>query len=157
MAVTTNYSGRTVDLLSFQNTAPTGERRVHLGFGNTGKVTTGIQKLCQKFTQLFLTDLGSNQYSPNNGTDFILRVQQGAIRDESDVVVEFSVAAEKVRRVLALSADNNVTPDDERFVSATLSRFTLDKANSKLSLYVIVNSAAGESRDIVLPVPYAIK
>lgn len=152
----TNYTGRLVDLLMFQNSAPRDETKIYLGFGVAGEVTTGIQKLVQSFALLFLTEKGSLPYSLNLGSEFITVMRQGLIRDESNVKTYFAIAVESVRQTLDLSADDNDLPLDETFDSAELQSFSLDKAASKLVLVVKVNSAAGESRELFLPLPLAV-
>jgi hypothetical protein len=151
-----NYSGRFVDLLIFQNSAPVGETKITLGFGVAGEVTTGIQKLVQSFALLFLTEQGSVLYAPTLGSEFVTAMRQGLIRDESDVESNFALAVESVRQTLDLAADEEDLPEDETFESAELQSFSLDKASSTLTLVVKVNSAAGSSRELFLPLPLAV-
>jgi hypothetical protein len=150
-----DYTGRLVDLLIFQNTAPAGERQIRLGL--TNEVTTGIQKLVQSFTSLFLTKQGSIPHRLDDGTEFVTAVQLGKIRAESDVKAEFALAVERVRQTLTLAADGAELPDDETFSRAELISFNLDKAASKLFLKVRVVSVAGVGREVFLPVPVAIR
>jgi len=153
----TDYTGRTVDLFIFQGALPAGEQQIELGFGTAGEVTTGIQKLVQSFTTLFLTRLGSVPYNSELGSSFVAAVQQGAIRDESDVRNRFALAVEDVRQVLVADAEENNPPDDETFDSAELENFELNEAQSKLVLFARVNSVAGTSRTVFIPVPLAIR
>jgi hypothetical protein len=157
--VTVNYSGRTVDLLIFQNTKPSGEQKISLDFGseNGGEVTTGIQKLAQSFTTLFLTELGSVPSEPTKGSTFVTAVRQQRIRDESDVQAEFNLAVENVRSTLNLAEDQGSFQDDEKFRGATLVKYNLDDKLGMISLYVNVVSAAGTSRQIYLPIPVPIR
>lgn len=152
----TNYTGRKTDLLIFQGEIGPDDNQVSLGFGDLTKVTTGIQKLMQIFAVMFLTEKGSVPYKPKYGTDFITAVRFQRIRDESDVKANFSAAAEAVRRTLSMEANKNKPSDDERLKEAILQKFTLDKLNGKLSLFVKIVSVAGESRELFLPVPLAI-
>lgn len=153
----TNYTGRSVDLFIFQGALPAGEKQISLGFGTAGEVITGIQKLVQSFTTLFLTRLGSVKYNSLLGSSFITSIQQGSIRNESDVRTEFALAVENVRNVLAADAEINNPPNDETYESAELKSFELNKSASLLMLRVRVNSVAGESREVFLPVPLAIR
>ncbi len=157
MATSVDYTGRSVDLLIFQGVQASGDQKLRLGFGQAGEVVTGVQKLAQTFTTLFLTRRGTSQYHPELGTDFVGALQQGRIRDEADVKSEFAIAVEQVRQTLALQANQNTLPDDEVFDSAVLDSFNLDKAASKLTLVIRVNSLAGSSRTVFLPIPVAIR
>jgi len=157
--VTVNYSGRTNDLLIFQGTKPMGEQKISLSLGAEDgcEITTGIQKLAQSFTLLFLTEKGSVPSEPTKGSTFVTAVRQQRIRDESDVQAEFNLAVEDVRVTLNLAEDQGDFQDDEKFRGASLTRYNLDEANGLITLYVTVTSAAGISRQIFLPIPVPIR
>lgn len=161
MSVTSNYSGRTVDLLIFQNTAPSGRRSITLGLGGAtgGFVTTGVQKLSQMWSIFFLTELGSVPSSLALGTNFLFALRTGAIQDESDVKTEFSMAANLVFSQLRAreAASDLPVPDDEKIRAAALLGFSLNKSNSTLTLLVGLTSQAGTTREIFLPVPAPIQ
>lgn len=153
----TNYSGRKIDLLIFQGTQPAGDQKLTLAFGDAGEITTGIQKLAQMFTTLFLTERGSINSEPTRGTEFVTAVRRSRIRDESSLNSEFVMAAEAVRKFLALIEDEGGVPDDETFQSAVLDRFTLDEDAGQLTMFVRITSAAGSSRIVFLPIPVPIR
>lgn len=156
--MSTDYTGRSVDLLIFQGLTPAGDAQVGLGFGDTGEIVTGIQKLSQSFTSIFLTDVGSIHHDSSVGTSFIEAMRQGRLKDEADLKSEFLLAAENVRQQLALAIDPaKPPPADETFVSATLRSFDMDRGASKITLFVVLLSAAGESREVIMPVSLAIK
>jgi hypothetical protein len=155
---TTDYTGRFVDLFIFEGAEPADEQRIRLGFTEEGgQVTAGIQKLVQSFALLFLTEQGSIAAQPTQGTEFVggMRVQR--IQDEADVLSEFTLAKELVRQQLALAANDSDLPDDEILDDATLESFNLNGDTSTLSLNVRVTSLAGDEREVVLPVPVAIR
>lgn len=156
--MSTDYTGRSVDLLIFQGLQPTGETQVALALGSAGEVVTGIQKLSQSFTSIFLTDIGSIHHDPTVGTSFVSSMRQGRLQDEMDLKSEFALAVENVRQQLALALDaTNPPPADEIFASATLRNFNMDREASKITLVVALTSAAGESREVIMPVSLAIK
>ncbi len=160
MKVTKNYTGRNVDFLIFQGTAPRGEKSIGLGLGASGgSVTTGVQKLAQLWTVFFLTEVGSIPSAPGLGTNFLFALRTGSIQDESDVQTEFSGAARDVLEQLRAREQTSdlVVPDDEKIRSAALLGFTLDKGKSTLSLRVGLLSVAGTKHDIILPVPIPIQ
>jgi len=153
-----DYTGRLVDLFMFEGAVAAGDQRIRLGFTEKGgQVTTGIQKLVQSFAMLFLTELGSIEAKPEQGTEFITAMRASRIQDESDVLSEFTLAKELVRQQLALAANENDFPDDEILDDATLDSYSLDANASKIMLKVNVTSLAGASRVVVLPVPVAIR
>lgn len=153
MIETADYTGRLVDLFIFQQAKLRGEQKLQLGFGTEGQITTGIQKLAQTFTILFLTEIGSVPQMPARGTSFVTAVRQGRIIDESAVQAEFAVAVDQVRAILDLEAEATNPPPDETFASAVLERFVLDKVASNLILYVLLTSAAGTEHNLFIPLP----
>ena len=144
-----------VDLLIFQNTAPSGERLLSLRFANL--ITTGIQKLAQTFTYLFLTAQGSVATAPDIGTGFLPAVQSGALIDEASLNNQFKFDADKVRRSMIATARASNLPADETLASVALQGFMLDKASSLLKLSVRLTSAAGVSWILYLPIPTVIR
>ena len=159
MAVSIDYTGRTVDLLIFQGVEPSGKQRIHTGFAldEGGYVCTGVQKVAQSWLILFLTDLGTVLNKPTRGSSFLHAMRTGRIRVEDDVSAEFSLAAEQVRQTMGLDASADGTlPADERLDEAVLLEFDLDQAASYLYLKVRILTVAGDSRDVILPVPVTI-
>lgn len=157
MAATTNYTGRTIDLFISQGAKPVGEQPINYGFGEgTGQITSGIQKLAQKWVILFLTEEGSLEYHPTLGNRFLILASQGALQDVATVRSEFELAAQDVATELA-----DVTPDDapldERLESAELTDVNIDKATQRLVLNVTITSEAGTQHDILLPVSVPIQ
>ena len=159
MAASIDYSGRTVDLLIFQGVAESGKQPVELGFGTSGSICTGIQKVVQTWTALFMTDRGTVLNKPTRGSSFFPAIRQGRIQVDSDVRAQFAAAADQVRRTMELdaAAASPALPDDERLDNAILERFTLDKGASYLYLKIRITSIAGADRTIFLPVPIVIK
>lgn len=159
MAVSVDYTGRSVDLLIFQGVAAVGKQPIELGFGTDGKICTGVQKVAQSWLVLFMTDRGTMLNKPTRGSTFFPDVRRGRIRVDSDVRSAFATAAEQVRRTMELDAAQ-ASPallDDERLDEAVLEDFTLEKASSYLYLRIRIRSIAGDSRTVILPVPIVIK
>lgn len=156
MTVSINYAGRTVDLFIFYGAKPTGDQKIHTSLGDQGEVITGIQKMVQTFTILFLTERGSLPLFPDLGTSFLAELRNRNIRDESSIKNFFAAAVEQVSQTLALADIAGTFPPDETFESAILLDFRLDHTEGKLILRVQVNSAAGPGRVIYLPIPVPI-
>ena len=161
MAVTLNYTGRLVDLFIVQGIKVSGDQLVLPGFGGDegGRVIAGVEKIAQTWAILFLTELGSVQYNPQLGSSFVTNYRLGLIRDESDVQSEFGLAASQANDQMFLAAQAAPTPlpADEQLATSELLRFTIDRNQGKLALYVRLTSQAGTKHDILLPIPVAIQ
>lgn len=159
MAVSTNYAGRAIDLFIFQGAKPVGDQLIAPGFGpGSGQITTGIQKLVQKWAILFFTELGSMEYQLELGTRFLTVASQGGIRDVLQAKSEFNLAAQQIQQTLSLLEEANPDmPADEKLDSAKLIAVSLDKAAGKLNMTVTITSEAGTSHDVILPVPVPIQ
>jgi len=152
----TDYTGRTVDLLIFQGVKASGDQRITLGWDGGGQVCTGVQKVAQQWTQLFLTDRGTVFGKPNRGTDFLRAVRTGRIQVDEDIPAQFSAAAERVRITMELDADGEDLEDDEILDEAELLEYSIDRIAASLYLKVRIKTLAGESRAIIVPVSLAI-
>jgi hypothetical protein len=158
MAVSTDFTGRTIDQLIFQGVAASGDQLITTGWGNAGEICTGVQKVAQTWTVLFFTELGSIPLDPTRGSTFIQAVRSGRIRVDDDVTAEFNLAAERIRRIMDQDAvEAGDLPDDERLDEATLVRFTLDLAMQYLAMTVNIQTMAGVNREIILPVSISIR
>ncbi len=155
MIDTLDYSGRSVDLLIFQNTKPKLEQKITLGFGVGGFVTTGVQKMAQTFSIHFLSEVGSVPLKPDFGTSFLTAIRIGRVLDESSLQSEFVLAVQRVKRAMALTAEQESWPDDETLDSVKLLRFNLDKATATLALWIELTSNAGQNHNLYLPLSVA--
>jgi hypothetical protein len=158
MTVSVDYTGRTVDQLIFQGVEATGDQLVDLGWGDAGEMCTGVQKVAQTWTTLFMTDLGSIPLDTERGSSFMPAIRLGRIQVDEDVIAEFNLAADRVRRTMDQdAADVGNLPDDERLDEAILDSFEIFQAASLLQLKVVIRTIAGDSRTIFLPVPVSIR
>lgn len=157
MASLVDYTGRTVDLLIFQGVKASGDQQITLGWDGGGQVCTGVQKVSQAWTTLFLMERGTVFNKPNRGTDFLLAVRSGKIQVDEDIPAQFSMAAERVRVTMELDAEGESLEDDEILDEVTLLEYQIDRAASFLYLKVEITTLAGEARPIIVPVPLAIQ
>ena len=137
------------DILIFQGVEPVDEQKITLALGNPGAFTTGIQKVAQSFTKIFLTELGSMDHDPTLGTNFLSALRQGLIRDEVTLQGAFQTAVMDVFNYISLNEDPTI-PDDERLVEANLAKW--DLRPGFLSIEVEIVTAAGDTRIYVIPV-----
>lgn len=139
----------TYDILIFQGVEPVGEKQVELKLGNPGSFTTGIQKVAQSFTKMFLTEVGSVTNDPTLGTSFLTLLRSGAIRDEASLESAFQAAVLDVMNYMSVNEDIDI-PLDEQLAEANLIAWDLQPGF--LSIQVQIVSEAGDSREYVVPV-----
>lgn len=149
-----DYLNRKVDYLAFDGAKPDngGEAKLTSSLivdGGSGALTTGIQKLVQRFLLELLTEKGSLQYQPDRGTLFITYARTGYIRTTAQLISAFNSAELDVANNLRLEENFNTDPLDERYESANLLSATLNGDTAFLSIRV--NSKAGESRSVIYP------
>lgn len=159
-----DYANRKYDYLALQNTHPTRKTRLGLELFNastSGSICVGIQKLAQRWLLEFMTELGSMPGQPSRGCSFMTAARTGRFLTRVNVVTEFARSNADVRRNLQAEEYEGM-PDDERFASAELLGTTVVPENivggktstsaTYLTLSVKINSRAGESRQVIVPV-----
>ncbi len=156
--VSVDFTGRTVDLLIFQGVAASGKQSIDLAWGDEGLLCTGVQKVAQTWTMLFLTDRGTVLNDPERGATFLQAVRIGRIRVEADVPAEFAMAADRISRTMDQdAADAGDLPDDERLDVAELLEFSVDRIASLLRLKILIRAVSGAGTTIFLPIPTSIR
>lgn len=147
-----DYAQRKYDYLAFRGVSSIGERQLGLALyseDTSGQICTGIQKLAQRWALEFLTETGSMLGLPARGCTFMTMLRSGALRTQSDVMAAFATANLFITRALRKEEYTGM-PDDERFDSAELTSVALLPGYMNLS--VMVNSAAGDARAVILPI-----
>jgi hypothetical protein len=151
MSTIADYQGRKFDILAFQPKEYTAELQQAIAADSSGGlICTGIQKLAQRWVLEFLTPTDSMPYKIGRGSSFIPNVRSGKLRNNVDVVSFFSAASEEVG-VNLTNEDTVSDPADERYASVTLDGFSLN-GDGKLVLEVTLLSAAGLTRQVILPI-----
>jgi len=147
-----DYAGRTVDYLAFDGANADKEALLTPGLllpGQSGALTTGIQKLVQRFLLELLTEKGSLQYTPDRGTTFMTQLRLGYIRTTAQLIALFNTVELDIRNNLRLEEDFETDPADERFKQAELLSASLAGDRAYLSIKIL--SQAGTSRTVVYP------
>lgn len=150
-SVTTEYAGRTIDVLAFAGAVPGHDTLVSQVLalpGQGGQICTGVVKLAQRFLLELLTPVSSLLYLPTRGTDFLPQALQGALRTPAAVMVALSAALVDVQKNLQ-AEETGLEPLDERYASASV--LSVAVASGQVSVSIQVNSLAGSSRTIILP------
>jgi hypothetical protein len=141
----------TRDISIVQGLRQSGDARVSFGFSADvgGQVVTGPQKAAQRFILLFMTEVGSVFGQPTFGTEFMSALHTGQIRTDVDVELYFMSAAADVLAFYRGLPEGSV-PDDELITAINLTEFALSPGY--LLLRVALTTAAGTSREVLLPV-----
>lgn len=151
-----DYVGRSVDVLAFDDAKASGEAKLSQELvkpKQSGALTTGIQKLAQRFLIELLTEKGSLEYLPERGTFFITQIRAGIIRTSQDLFAAFSTAERELRNNLRLEDNLETDPKDEQYQSATLLNASL--FGDMATLTIEVTSAAGTTRKVIYPLRVA--
>lgn len=122
MAISLNYTGRTVDVCILETNALPGAQDVTVGISGSGTVISGPYKIVQKFTQALFTDLGSVPGDPTYGTEFSTLIFSGQIQTSLSLNMEFYAAAPSVMAYIR-AHQTDATPLDEQLRKVVLSSF----------------------------------
>jgi hypothetical protein len=120
-----------------------------LDFSAQGATVSGEQKVAQEFVNFFLTQLGTVRGLATYGTDFVFDASIGAIRTESDIVLQFGQASSLFREFISSRLEGTES-DDEVFDKAELLSFVQEEG--KLTLRVRVTTEAGGTEEVEIPV-----
>jgi hypothetical protein len=153
---TANYVGRTVDMLAFQHDGTPGEKLASMSLftaGGSGKLVAGPQKLAQRWLLEFMTEIGTIPALPRRGSDFMYEARTGQFRTTVEAEQAFFLAADLVATSLRAEEDDD-TPADEAYGSVDLTSIAV--SGDQLTLHIVLRSAAGTSRELIMPIPIRI-
>ena len=152
-----DYIGRSHDLLGYQGGGTAGGDTLLTQAlatpDNGGQITTGIQKLAQRFLLELLTEQGSLIYLPERGCDFMAKARLGNFLTPLDVLSAFSSALVDIRNNLEIE-ESESDPDDERFLDADAEAVTLNAGSA--TLHIRITSRAGNTRKVIAPLNITI-
>lgn len=152
MSTVLDYVGRRYDALALPGAQPTGDVQLQQALFNansSGQICTGIQKLSQRWVLEFMTEVGSMQFLPTRGCQFMRDVRLGHMRTEADVETSFRFSMIDVRQQLVGEESADMAAD-ERYDRAEL--LAIEISPGMLSLSVRIWSLAGETREVILPI-----
>ncbi len=146
-----DFVGRTIDLVAYYGVSPNGERLLEETLapsGESGAITTGVQKVVQRFLIELLKERGSMTFRPNEGTLFITEARRGRFRTPAEVEGAFARGVSDVRITLQ-NAELDTDPDDERFVSAEITGVVV--VPNTAIIRFIIQTRAGVDRKFIFP------
>ena len=154
-SVSSNYTGRTVDLSIFAGLGVPGVP-VASGFtvGSFGasQAIAGPAKAAQNYARLLLTPLGSNRARPLLGSNFLPRVRAGAVRYPADLASLFAI--ENLRVLTFLSTLPAPAFADEQLAGVTMTAAAVTPTGFAMSLTLSV--ASGDTLPFLLPVAWSV-
>ena len=148
MANAPGYENRQIDILFLQvDPARLGaaSQRVPLSFGDSPKITAGIQKTMQAFLSLLFTKKGG-AWNRSLGCEFLGALEQGFIRTP---LAARNYFAKDVPGLVA-QVNKGVTRADEILTSAILEDVVVERTH--MSLRIRLRTAAGASLTFLAPV-----
>ena len=149
---TTDYQNRKYDFLGFRGAKATGDQRLDMALyseTDSGQICVGVQKLAQRWSLEFFTELGGLRGLPDRGSDFITALNSNTLRSENDIFTAFALTDLDIARQLQ-NEEYAGMPDDERFVSATLTSVIFYPGY--LNMHVLITSRAGDTHNVILPI-----
>lgn len=150
---TTNYSGRTVDLLLLQFVPmPVADKIVRPDVSKSPRMVAGIEKLVQRFAQLFLTQMGSVRNRESEGTEFLGKLGSGQIYDDSTLRSAAAAANKAVFRQIRAEDASLETADDEALAESSIAELTMDRATATVSITFTLTTVAGDKYVYTVPV-----
>lgn len=124
MAISQNYTGRSIDFCVLDTSNEPGVELVNAGILNSGSVIAGSYKVVQKFFKFMFTEKGSVSGDPDYGTNFVTLLFTGQIQNEAELRLRFyqesNFAINYVR-----NSNSNIKPD-ENLISVDLEGFVVN-------------------------------
>lgn len=151
-SVTTDYTGRTVDMLLLQFvSALEADILVRPDVSRDPRMTTGVEKLAQRYALLFLTQVGTVKNRESEGSNFLGLLGAGQIYDENTLRSAAAAANKTVSTQIKVADRNLGTADDEALDTADVTDTSVDRATASVSVTVAITTVAGERYVYTIP------
>ncbi len=161
MSTTSDYVGRTYDLVAWQGAddpLPPGRvvalRPTLADPGEGGTIIAGPQKMAQRATLILLTEAASLKYATGVGTLFMTEARLGRWRTTLDVQQAFYSALVDVKRQMA-KLSRAADPADEVLADGTL--LSVNLSGDRVSIGIRWVSQAGDARSLLTPIATIVK
>lgn len=151
--ITTNYTGRKIDLHIMQGVNAPGSSTINLSFGKISNYCAGVQKLIQRYTIMLLTELGSQEQFPTFGSNLITKLTSTSNNyNRSDLYALFALANLKVCNDIFDYQINNPLPEDEQLSNATLEEI-ISTTDGGVAMRVKIVTRVVGAVDFLIPLP----
>ena len=149
-----DYAGRTVDLLLLKTVfdVPVVNKRVDIDIENDPMIVSGVEKMVQRYFNLFITALGSVKFRPDHGTRLVPKVETGWVYNMSTLETTAAEANLMAQNQMKDADDGLDTPDDEKLASSTIIRLEFSRERATVLISVRLTTEAGKSYVYVIPV-----
>jgi len=144
-----DYTGRLIDIEWLKAVrVPEGSQSVQIAL-TPAAIVTGIEKMIQRYTLMFLTPTDSVYLDPTFGTPFTQAIINGTIINYGQLSAEFAYANTLVLQVMR--TDIELLPDDEIVTSVKMTDANIDFSNSTLMISLLMTTRAGTTAEFVIP------
>lgn len=160
---TKSYAGRQVDLELLQHVDKMLASQPVRPDIVVPRIVSGIEKAVQRYTKLFLTNVGSVRADTSVGNTMLHAIGQGMVSNMAELNYQYAVANANTLAILDRE-DSDIDaygdiPDDERVVGADLIDLELkydSLTGGRVYVHVRLNTAAEDSYTFVIPVASGI-
>jgi len=144
---------RDISILDYPVVASFDGTVVTPSFGKVSKFCAGTQKLIQRYTILMLTNIGSQKFYPDFGTDFLWPLQAGISPTSRLEAFQIFYLADSsaVGTIKNYQIDNPDIPEDEQLSFTELEDLVL--SGSYVSFSVKLTTLAGNLSNFLIPLP----
>jgi len=152
-----DYVGRTIDILAFRGGNASEKVLLNTSLADatsSGEITTGVQKLAQRWIITMLTELGSVTYKPEMGTTFMTQLRAGQVHSDADMRALFMLTELSAREQLQ-NEITATTPLDEQYLSASLESVTVSNGSISITVNLYSNSPENTAT-FIMPIPLII-
>lgn len=151
--ISTNYADRKLDLHIMQGVHAPNASNISPSFGKISNYCAGVQKLIQRYTIMFLTEIGSQEDYPEFGSDFITKITSTSNNfNRSDLFSLFAFANQKVSDELFDYQINNDIPLDEQLNVVELNEI-VSTPDGGVSLKLTIIPRAEQPVEFLMPLP----
>lgn len=157
-----DYAGRTVDLLLLKTIleVPFARTRMEIDVSNVAgepMIVSGIEKMVQRFANVFITAMGSAKFRETYGTNLVSRVKHGFVYNMATLEAEAAEANMLARtQIRQADEDEDETPADERLASSEVVDLVFSKEKATVRISILLTTEAGSSYTYIIPVPVGV-
>ena len=156
-----DYSNRTVDLLLLKTilAVPVANKRMGIDVTNVSgepMIVTGVEKMVQRFANIFITAIGSSKFRQSYGTKVVPDVAKGLVYNMATLEAMAAGANLSARLQVQAGDVNEDTPDDERLVNSEVVDLVFSREEAMVRISIKLTTAAGSSYTYIIPVAIGV-
>jgi len=140
------------DIEFLQPAANSDQRFLTFTHNNRHSRVSGIQKVIQRYINLFLTPKGANPLNKDVGSEFMLAFDSNSLTTVSDIPYLFAISNISILDTLMASDNNENNIPEESIASANLLDYSIDRSQLKIYLKIQITTKAGEAAVANIPI-----